>query len=182
MLLLDEDYYEKPEGMQQGVAENSSSDKTSPDRDLEAEGQTSGSRGDAVDANGNNAKNSAPAWRFLSVDDIYLSYWKISVSMLTQSATMLLDPTCLDVCVCVGGVASERADMILDVTFQHLPQRFPDTRFTYRDCDFTFRLTFFHVQRFRPTTLVSCHLMFVTVTLVAPRFKPRASHQFFSFT
>ena len=90
VLLLKENYYEKEEEPvvdEDLVVENDNSNNNAnkqPDDgdsvDLESQGAKSKSDKSRRKEADDNDGNGATVWRFLSVDDIYLSYWKISVS------------------------------------------------------------------------------------------------------
>ena len=86
VLLLEENYYEKEEKLvinegqmkqNDNVNNNAKKQDSSEDStDPEGQGATLSTSKSKEDENGDKQYT----WKFLTVDDIYLSYWKISVS------------------------------------------------------------------------------------------------------
>ena len=86
VLLLKENYCEKEELVvgEDEVRQNDNSNnnvnkqlESNDSTDLEGQSQGQGAK-----SKSDNTKPKETVWRFLSVDDIYLSYWKISVSII----------------------------------------------------------------------------------------------------
>ena len=88
VLLLEEDYYDKPVVKLQIDSEGDGEPSDGADDDNrpvanEVENQAEGNTAET----GSEEKKEKIVWRFLSVDDIYLSYWKISVSIYALDCT-----------------------------------------------------------------------------------------------